>query len=137
MTQKQIEKNTHYTILAEVMHMIQIFFGTLFWIYLISVIIFQHKIFIDHARLLATSILLFVIAIYTVMKFDEKGKHPTLVACSTIIFLLAGVGFFGVYSYKVCRELPVRSYMISIISILTYAFTKELRKEYKRKIKKK
>lgn len=123
-------------ILADIMWAIQIFFGILFWIYMISTIVDYQSIFITHAKSLAISILSFVIFVYMVMRFDENKKSAYLIALIAMAMVLIGLGYFIYYTYRVSKELPTRSYIPSILCIFIYTFAKELKKEYVRKTKK-
>lgn len=128
------KKRTNNT-LSNIMCIVQIFFGVLFWIYLISTIVNYQSIFIAHARPLAISILMFVILVYIVMKFDEHKKSAHAVALLSMVFALIGLGCFLYYTYKISKELPVRSYIPAILCIFIYTIAKELKKEYSKKAK--
>lgn len=122
-------------ILTNIMCAVQIFFGVLFWIYLISTIVYHQSIFIAHARSLAISILMFVILVYTVMKFDENKKSAHAIALLSMVVGLIGIGCFLYYTYRISRELPARSYIPAILCIFIYTIAKELKKEYSKKAK--
>lgn len=132
--EKEIRMNNN-KIVAHIMCAVQIFFGVLFWIYLISTIVNYQSTFVAHARPLAISILMFVILVYTVMKFDENKKSAHAVALLSMVFALIGFGCFLYYTYKISKELPVRSYIPAILCILIYTIAKELKKEYSKKAK--
>lgn len=123
-------------ILLDIMWAIQLFFGILFWIYMIYIIVCYRSIFITHAKPLAISILAFVIIIYMIMNFDENKKSAYFIALLLMILVIIGLGCFIYYSYRVFKDLPIRSYIPAILYIFIHTFAKELKKEYIKKSKK-
>lgn len=130
--EKQIN---HYKMMTIIWHIAQIFFGLAFWIQLIIMIINNMNVFRLEAKSFVLSLIFGVIGLYIVINFNASSKYATPIAISALIFLALSVVYFGIYFIKTSIHIPRMALLPSIIAILLYTLSKELRISCKTSLK--